>query len=107
MVNRYHNGPPSDHFNGHLFFNPHHPNTDRSLLQLLRWRLGGKRATWPATGDVTLTSAEATQPMQSISGGGDRDGFPFFHSSQAMKVGGESGAMRTGRNEMIAEGGEG
>jgi L-ascorbate metabolism protein UlaG (beta-lactamase superfamily) len=49
MLNRYYSGPPSDHFDGHRFFNPHHPNTDRSLLQLLRWRFGGKRATWPAT----------------------------------------------------------
>jgi glyoxylase-like metal-dependent hydrolase (beta-lactamase superfamily II) len=49
MLNRYYSGPPSDHFDGQRFFNPHHPNTDRSLLQLLRWRFGGKRATWPAT----------------------------------------------------------
>jgi L-ascorbate metabolism protein UlaG (beta-lactamase superfamily) len=49
MLNRYYSGPPSDHFDGQRFFNPHHPNTDRSPLQLLRWRFGGKRATWPAT----------------------------------------------------------
>jgi hypothetical protein len=49
MLNRYYSGPPSDHFDGHRFFNSRHPNTDRSLLQLLRWRFGGKRATWPAT----------------------------------------------------------
>ena len=49
MLNRYYSGPPSDHFDGRRFFNPHHPNTDRTLLQLLRWRFGGKRATWPAT----------------------------------------------------------
>ena len=49
MVNRYYSGPPSDHFDGHRFFNPRHANTDRSLLQLLRWRFAGKRTTWPAT----------------------------------------------------------
>jgi L-ascorbate metabolism protein UlaG (beta-lactamase superfamily) len=49
MVKRYYGEPPSDHFDGHRFFNPNHPNTDRTLLQLLRWRFGGKRATWPAT----------------------------------------------------------
>jgi hypothetical protein len=25
-VNRYYSGPPSDHFDGHRFFNPHHPD---------------------------------------------------------------------------------
>jgi Beta-lactamase superfamily domain len=49
MVNIYYRGPSSDHFDGHRFFNPHHRNTDRSLLQLLRWRFGGKRAKWSAT----------------------------------------------------------
>jgi hypothetical protein len=49
MVNGYYRGLLSDHFDGHRFFNPHHRNTDRSLLQLLRWRFGGKRARWPAT----------------------------------------------------------
>ena len=47
MVNRYYRGPPSDHFDGHRFFNPRHPNTDRTLLELLRWRFGGERATGP------------------------------------------------------------
>ena len=47
MVNRYYRGPPSDHFDGHQFFNPRHPSTDRSLLQLLRWRFGGERGAWP------------------------------------------------------------
>jgi L-ascorbate metabolism protein UlaG (beta-lactamase superfamily) len=57
-VNRYYRGPPSDHFDGHRFFNPNHPNTDRSLLQLLRWRFGGKRATWPATTSVRPVAPE-------------------------------------------------
>ena len=46
--NRHHAGPPSDHFDGVRFFNPGHPDTDRSLRQLLRWRLGGSRANWLA-----------------------------------------------------------
>jgi len=38
----------SDHFDGERFFNPDHPSTDRSLIELLRWRLRGSRAAWPA-----------------------------------------------------------
>jgi hypothetical protein len=38
--------------------------------------------------------------------GNDCDGFPFRHRPEAMKVRGQSRAMGTGRNEMIAEGGE-
>ena len=47
--NRYYQGPPSDHYDGERFFNPGHPDIDRSLLDLLRWRLGGRRARWAAT----------------------------------------------------------
>jgi L-ascorbate metabolism protein UlaG (beta-lactamase superfamily) len=57
-VNRYYRGPPSNHFDGHRFFNPRHPNTDRSLLQLLRWRFGGKRATWPVSTPVRQVAPE-------------------------------------------------
>jgi L-ascorbate metabolism protein UlaG (beta-lactamase superfamily) len=45
--NRYYDGPVSDHFDGIRFFNPDHPDTDRSLRQVLQWRYGGKRARWP------------------------------------------------------------
>lgn len=45
--NQYYAEPASDHFNGTRFFNPGQPSTDRSLADLLRWRLKGKRATWP------------------------------------------------------------
>jgi L-ascorbate metabolism protein UlaG (beta-lactamase superfamily) len=48
MTNRYYRGPRSDHFDGERFFNPHHPSTDRSLIDLLRWSFGGKREHWPA-----------------------------------------------------------
>ena len=44
--NRYYDGPPSDHFDGTRFFNPGHPATDRSLGDLLRWRLAGRRERW-------------------------------------------------------------
>ena len=47
--NRYYQGPPSDHFDGERFFNPGHPQVDRGLPDLLRWRLGGTRARWADT----------------------------------------------------------
>ena len=47
--NRYYSGPRSDHFDGLRFFNPGHPSTDRSLRDLLRWKLTEKSARWPRT----------------------------------------------------------
>ena len=48
-ANRYHHGPRSDHFDGVRFFNPGLPTTDRGVGDLLRWRLTGRRSSWPAT----------------------------------------------------------
>ncbi|MGO4855206.1 MBL fold metallo-hydrolase [Phaeovulum sp. W22_SRMD_FR3] len=39
--------PVSDHFDGRRFFNPGHPDTDRSLGDILRWKLGETTARWP------------------------------------------------------------
>lgn len=39
-------GPPSDHFNGERFFQPG-IEMDKSLFQLLRWRLLEEREDWP------------------------------------------------------------
>lgn len=46
--NRYYEGPPSDHFDGTRFHNPGQPDTDRTLLQVLRWKRAGGVAHWPA-----------------------------------------------------------
>ena len=51
--NRYYTGPPSDHFDGTRFFNPGAPGTDRSLGEVLRWKLSGGAATWPKVVPVT------------------------------------------------------
>ncbi len=51
--NPYHSGPPSDHFDGTRFFNPGEPETDRSLVQVLRWKLAGGGARWPRSVPVT------------------------------------------------------
>ncbi len=45
--NPYYRGPSTDHFGGTRFFNPDYPTTDRSYLDLLRWRFTGKREQWP------------------------------------------------------------
>ncbi|WP_116090182.1 MBL fold metallo-hydrolase [Sphingomonas crusticola] len=47
--NPYYSGPVSDHFDGVRFFNPDHPNTDRSLSDVLRWRFGEQHARWPSS----------------------------------------------------------
>ena len=49
MGNRYYNGPRSDHFNGKQFFHAGLPSTDKSLLELLRWKLFAKQSRWPAS----------------------------------------------------------
>jgi L-ascorbate metabolism protein UlaG (beta-lactamase superfamily) len=45
--NRYYDGPESDHFDGSVFFNPQGKPPAR-FADLMRWQLGGGRATWPA-----------------------------------------------------------
>ena len=39
--------PLSDHYDGRHFFNPGPTRPARGLLEVLRWRLRGTRATWP------------------------------------------------------------
>jgi L-ascorbate metabolism protein UlaG (beta-lactamase superfamily) len=62
-MNPYYCGLPSDHFDGLRFFNPDHPDTDRGLLDLLRWKLAGKAAPWPRSVPV-----QQTVPQASIAG---------------------------------------
>ena len=45
----YYNGPPSDHFNGKQFFHAGLPSTDKSIFELVRWKLSGKPSRWPAS----------------------------------------------------------
>lgn len=46
--NPYHSGPATDNFDGRRFFNPGHPDTDRSFREILRWKLKEKPSPWPA-----------------------------------------------------------
>ncbi|WP_247872262.1 MBL fold metallo-hydrolase [Azospirillum sp. TSO35-2] len=45
--NPYHQGLPTHNFDGLRFFNPGEPKTDRTLRQVLRWKLAGGAAAWP------------------------------------------------------------
>ena len=45
--NPYYDGPPSNHFDGRLFFNPGGV-PPASFRDLLRWQTGGGRAKWPS-----------------------------------------------------------
>ena len=58
-ANPYYSGPVSDHFDGLRFFNPDHVTTDKSLGQLLRWRLREKRGDWPKAVSVSQVKPEA------------------------------------------------
>lgn len=62
--NRYHSGPSSDHFDGMRFFNPGAPATDRSLAEVLRWKLAGGAATWPNA--VPVTPARPTPRVDGL-----------------------------------------
>jgi L-ascorbate metabolism protein UlaG (beta-lactamase superfamily) len=59
MSNRYYAGPVTDHFDGTRFFNPGQPNTDRSLVEVLRWKRGSTPAAWPRSVPVRTARPEA------------------------------------------------
>jgi L-ascorbate metabolism protein UlaG (beta-lactamase superfamily) len=65
-MSRYYKGPPSDHFDGERFFDPH-GGPLRSRGDLLRWMLSrrrGERAKWPAW----APSPHADRPPQRVAG---------------------------------------
>jgi L-ascorbate metabolism protein UlaG (beta-lactamase superfamily) len=55
---RYHEGPPSDHFDGSRFFNPSGA-IGKGALEVLEWRLKGGAAQWP---DAVPLAATAKPP---------------------------------------------
>lgn len=61
-MNRYYSGPLSDHFDGVRFFNPGHSETDRSVRDILRWKLKEKAAVWPRSVPVQQTVPDARVP---------------------------------------------
>jgi L-ascorbate metabolism protein UlaG (beta-lactamase superfamily) len=58
-VNPYYFGPPSDHFDGLRFFNPDHVETDRSLRDILRWKLKERASPWPRSVPAQQTVPDA------------------------------------------------
>lgn len=64
MKNPYYSGPESDHFDGKRFFNPGQAPSDKSLVDVLRWRLGGHRSRWP----VTVPAPSGLVPARSVPG---------------------------------------
>ena len=54
----YYTGPITDHFDGKQFYHPGLPSTDKSLFDLVRWQLFGRRSTWPKS--VMATSGLKT-----------------------------------------------
>ncbi|MEP9355232.1 MBL fold metallo-hydrolase [Xanthobacter sp. KR7-65] len=67
MPRPYHQGAPSDHFDGTRFFNPGHPSTDKTPKDLLRWRRSREvRGVWPA--QPPLAAGTDTPPAQVADG---------------------------------------
>ncbi len=67
-ANRYYSGPPSDHFDGTLFFNPDGQMPGR-FGDLLKWQFSGGRSKWPAANPSPFDPAE---PAARIDGSGLR-----------------------------------
>ncbi|TPN17432.1 hypothetical protein FJ973_03465 [Mesorhizobium sp. B2-1-3] len=65
-ANRYYNGPPSDHFDGTLFFNPGGQPPAR-FADLLKWQFNGQRSKWPATNPSPFPQAK---PPARVEGAG-------------------------------------
>ena len=64
MTNPYYGGPASDHFDGERFFNPGQAPSDKSLMDLLRWRIVGSRSRWPSL----VTACSGIVPDHSVPG---------------------------------------
>ena len=64
MPNRYYSGQLTDHFNGKQFYHAGLLSTDKSLLDLLRWKIFGKQAPWP----VTIPARSGLKPAPRVDG---------------------------------------
>ncbi|WP_102960689.1 MBL fold metallo-hydrolase [Mangrovicella endophytica] len=80
---RFYKGPPSDHFDGHRFFNPD-GELPKGLGAVLRWRLEGKRQPWP---ESFPSRYEQDRPPARV--GGDRLRLVCVgHASLLLQTGG-------------------
>jgi L-ascorbate metabolism protein UlaG (beta-lactamase superfamily) len=82
--NRYYSGPTSDHFDGTRFFLSDGPR-ERGLSDVLRWRLGERRASWPER----FPSPFADRPPARVAGGALRV-VPIGHASFLIQTRGLS-----------------
>ena len=64
MRNRYYQGPRSDHFDGLRFFHPGLPSSDKTLLEVLKWKIAGKRNRWPKL----LPAQTGLRPSERVAG---------------------------------------
>lgn len=62
--NPYYDGPATSHFDGVRFFNPGEPDTDRSLLDVMRWRMTSPKQSWPAV--VPVQPARPAERSQEL-----------------------------------------
>ena len=81
-INRYYDGPTSDHFDGTHFFNPEGIEP-KGLVDLLKWQLGGGRKAWPAR----YPSPHRDTPPARVTGTGLRVAF-VGHATVLVQVGG-------------------
>ena len=87
MPNPYYQGPASDHFDGERFFNPGLPPSDKSLLEIVKWKLLEKRDPWP---DVVPARA-GIRPEQHV------DGLRITHIGHASYL------MQTGGHNILVD----
>ena len=64
MRNRYYQGPLTDHFNGVRFFHPGLASSDKNFLDVLKWKILGKRVSWPKI----VPARAGVRPADRISG---------------------------------------
>ena len=64
MRNRYYQGPRSAHFDGVRFFHPGLGPSDKSLLDVLKWKIAGKRSPWPKL----VPAQTGLRPKERVSG---------------------------------------
>jgi L-ascorbate metabolism protein UlaG (beta-lactamase superfamily) len=62
--NRYYSGPPSDHFDGELFFSPTRP-VDKTFRDILSWRFNERPLRWP----LSYPSPFSDRPPFRVEGG--------------------------------------
>ncbi|MBV9970091.1 MAG: MBL fold metallo-hydrolase [Xanthobacteraceae bacterium] len=78
----YHDGPVTDHFDGVRFYDPHGA-PPRSIVDIVRWQLSGRRAKWPERVPTFFTD----RPPARVAGDTIRIGF-IGHASLLIQTAG-------------------